>query len=410
MAQKIILFVSMLRDGVQEREYLCTDGSTVRGAQTNEAPLRYLLQRYPAIRELLCIVTPEAETAMQHLQKVFAEEFPELTLQRIPYDESAQVFSGEPLSQILDRVEAEDEILLETTGGLRNAMMYLLLISRALSYVAVRTVCAVYSQLNPAQIKDVSDLIRMFDLVGGMQELTSFGSVRTLRAYYGPQPDDPTIAGLLASLEDLGESIILCRTRQLDARMKAFGQALQAAKHCDDPLMCALLPAFRKKFGRKLNTVSLIKWCVDSDMLQQALTVYTERVPTLIMTRGDLLRVTNAPKVPAKSYEDPDAVQFLQGFLQLAGKNAPVEGGSALLHLREYAPKHICTILRASRGECVTCPEELKTAVENLALICRLAYPDGYYRSGWVDKLPQDKQRLAILHGILIQPIRWKEC
>ena len=40
MAQKIILFVSMLREGAQEKEYHCPDGSTVKGAQTNEAPLR----------------------------------------------------------------------------------------------------------------------------------------------------------------------------------------------------------------------------------------------------------------------------------------------------------------------------------------------------------------------------------
>lgn len=399
MAQKIILFVSMLREGAQEKEYHCPDGSTVKGAQTNEAPLRYLLRRYPETSELLCIVTPEAETAMQHLQKVFAEERPELILHRIPYDEGMQDFSGTPLNEILSHVEPEDEILLETTGGLRNAIMYLLLLSRVLSYVSVRTVCAVYSQLNPAQIKDVSDLIAMFDLVGGMQELTSFGSVRTLRAYYGQEPEDPSVAALLTALEALGESITLCRTRQLGARMKEFGQALSDAKHCNDPLMKALLPAFRNKFGKKLNTVSLIKWCVESDMLQQALTVYTERIPTLIMTRGDLLRVAGAQPIPAKDYEDPDAVQFLQGFLLLSGHDASAGSAGQLSRLREYVPAHISTILCVSRGESATYPKELKPAVENLALICRLAYPKGSYQYNWTESLPPEKSNLSVLDG-----------
>lgn len=96
MAQKIILFVSMLREGAQEKEYHCPDGSTVKGVQTNEAPLRYLLRRYPETSEPLCIVTPEAETAMQHLQKILAEERPALTLLRIPYDEGVQDFSDAP--------------------------------------------------------------------------------------------------------------------------------------------------------------------------------------------------------------------------------------------------------------------------------------------------------------------------
>lgn len=305
-----------------------------------------------------------------------------------------------PLNEILSHVEPEDEILLETTGGLRNAIMYLLLLSRMLSYVSVRTVCAVYSQLNPAQIKDVSDLIAMFDLVGGMQELTSFGSVRTLRAYYGQEPEDPAVAALLTALEALGESITLCRTRQLDMRMKEFGRALSDAKQCNDPLMRALLPAFRNKFGRKLNTVSLIKWCVESDMLQQALTVYTERIPTLIMTRGDLLRVAGVQPIPAKDYEDPDAVQFLQGFLLLSGHNASAGSAGQLSRLREYVPAHISTILCVSRGESATCPKELKPAVENLALICRLAYPKERYQYNWTESLPPEKSNLSVLDGV----------
>ena len=395
MAKKVILFISELHENMQEGEYRCPDGSMVKGAQTNEAPLRYLLQRYPEISELLCIVTPEAETAMKHLQEIFEKERPALTLRRIPYNERTQDFSGAPLNEILNSVEPGDEILLETTGGLRNAVMYLLLLSRVLSYVAVHTVCAVYSQLKPKQIKDVSNLIGMFELVGGMQELTSFGSVRTLRSYYGAEPTDPAIASLLTALEALGESITLCRTRQLDERMKEFGQALSNAKQCDDPLMRALLPAFYNKFGKKLNTVSLIKWCVESDMLQQALTVYTERIPTLIMTRGDLLCVSGAQPITAKKYEDPNAVQFLRGFLQLSSHNTAVDDTDLL---RKYVPMNINVVLGVSKDESKAYPEELKPAIENLALICRLAYPDGRYRQNWTEKLPPEKKKLAVLH------------
>lgn len=84
----------------------------------------------------------------------------------------------------MEKVQAEDEVLLETTGGFRNAVMDLLLLSRILSYTGVKTIGAVYSNYPKTEIEDLSHLIGFFDLVGGMQELTSFGSVKTLRAYY----------------------------------------------------------------------------------------------------------------------------------------------------------------------------------------------------------------------------------
>lgn len=400
MATKIILFVSSLPRTLERMTYLCPDGSTVEGAQTNEAPVRYLLGRYPQVSEILCIVTPEAEPACDYLDRALKENRPELVLRRIPYREGED-FNGAPLSAILSAVQAGDEILLETTGGFRNAVMYLLLLSRVLSYVGVRTVYAVYSNFPRKRIEDISHLIGLFDLVGGMQELSSFGSARTLRTYYGPTPADPAIGGLLTSMEQLSETITLCRTNQLGERMKAFNQAMEIAKDCADPLMRELLPAFREKFGKKLNTVSLIKWCVESDMLQQALTVYTERIPRLIMTRGDLLRWDEnfAPAIPRQEYEDPDAVQFLKGFLMLSASRPIAEPAlDQTAALRNYVPAHTEEILRATQGKCADIPPEFGGAVENLVLILNLAYPyGGSYHEDWTERLPPGKEFLAPL-------------
>ena len=134
MSVKIILFVSSLPRTLERAAYLCPDGSAVEGAQTNEAPVRYLLSRYPEVSEILCIVTPEAESAYEYLGHTLNGDHPELILRCIPYQEGED-FNGAPLAAILGQVQSGDEILLETTGGFRNAVMYLLLLSRVLSYV-----------------------------------------------------------------------------------------------------------------------------------------------------------------------------------------------------------------------------------------------------------------------------------
>lgn len=330
MTRKIVLFLSERRSNAEKKTYRCPDGTSLEGTQTNEAPVKYLLRTYSDISDILCIVTPEAEkTALAGFRGMAAEEAPGAVLRTVPF-QTGQDFSDGALHEIVSDMEQGDEILLDTTGGFRNAIMDLLLLSRVLSYKGVQTICAVYSNFKTGQVEDVSRLIGMFELVGGMQELTRFGSVSTLRRYYQAQPadkQDQKITNLLTAMERLTETITLCRTRLIDQRMEQFDSALCAAEDCDDPLMRALLPVFRSKFGKKLTTPGLIKWCVESDMLQQALTIYKERIPAYILReRKDLLTVR--PNAPApsnlKDYEDEEEARFYEHLLKMGANMCKV--------------------------------------------------------------------------------------
>ena len=202
MARRIILFLSDYKEDAREKRYRCPVGEDVAGVQTNEAPVRYLLRQYSGVEEIVCIVTPRAKAAAwAPFRDRIAGEYPNIVLTEIPYEEGED-FAGAPLAGIMGRVRAGDEVLLETTGGFRNAVMDLLLLSRVLSYTGVRTIGAVYSSFQKEEVEDLSRLIGSFELVAGMQELTSFGSVRTLRTYYG-QTEDAKIRGLRTAMEDL---------------------------------------------------------------------------------------------------------------------------------------------------------------------------------------------------------------
>lgn len=232
---------------------------------------------------MICIVTQRGRETLQEVRTLVAPTVTEVTF------EEGEDFAAGPLAMIMELVVKGDEILLELTGGLRDAVMQLLLTSRALSYSGIPTAGAVYANFGSREVVDCFPLIRFFDLVGGMQELSSFGSVYTLRAYYQDRIE-PEITALLDAMEALHEDITLCRTGKIDRHIAAFNAAMEAAQSCSDPLMRALLPAFRAKFKKKLNVPGLIRWCLGSDMLQQALTIYKERIPGYILnTRGDTL-------------------------------------------------------------------------------------------------------------------------
>ena len=325
MVRKIILFLSDFKKDASEKEYICPDCSVVAGSQTNDAPVRYLLNTYPEVSEIICIVTSLAkETALEHFEAVVRGISPEIQLTSVSYEED-QDFSVAAIPNILRHVDENDEILLDVTGGFRNANMHLLLLSRVLSYNRVKAAGAVYSNLKTSTVEDVSHLIDLFELVGGMQEMTSFGSVTTLRAYYdklyrsGRQKDEK-ILNLLTAVERLTETITMCRTSAIDDRLEKFNEAIEDAETCSDPLMKTLLPVFRKKYGRKLTTPGLINWCVENGMVQQALTLYKERIPTYLMRdRKDLIEPKpGIPPVEKRNvYANDDEALFYERLLKL---------------------------------------------------------------------------------------------
>ena len=340
MANKIILFVSILRADSKEQSYSAPNGKTYTGLQTNEAPVQYLLETHPDISEIICVVTKEAEkeayneagnklilaNAWEQFRKTIIKSSGKEPTKINWYSERS--FEMDILPKILEKIEANDTIYLETSGGKRDNVMYLTLLSRALTYQGVTIGQAVYSDFEKKQIKDITDQYRLFDLIGGMQDMASFGNVGKLREYLGNPAEDILIENLLSAMEVLFENITLCRTKNIDASMESFNKALKEAENCENPLMRQLLPAFQKKFGKdkKLTIPRLIQWCVGSDMVQQALTVYTERIPAYVMNKSKMLRVTPeeldrvSEKATDAAYRDPCTIAFTDGFLKLADR------------------------------------------------------------------------------------------
>lgn len=369
MARKIILFLSEYKESAKERRYRCPVGDDVIGAQTNEAPVHYLLRQYSNVNEIICIVTERArEKGWEVFQNKIREENVDVAVTEVPYEEGSNFAEG-ALTKIMEKVRAGDEVLLETTGGFRNAVMDMLLLSRVLSYVGVKTIGAVYSNYQKAEIEDLSRLIGFFDLVGGMQELTSFGSVKSLRAYYA-ETDDQKIEGLLSAMENLYETITLCKTKRIDGCMQAFDMALTEAETCEDMMMRQLLPAFRGKFGKKLTTPGLIKWCIQSDMLQQAVTVYTERIPAFIIECGHFIEVTPFARTPeVREYEDAAAVRFMRDFMTLSKKPGP--GRHSLRTLDDNSPMVYVDTIEHLKDMLVQSGYKLRCPISQMQQICR---------------------------------------
>ena len=380
MSKKILLFLSELRqesgkksEKKSEKEYLCPDESKVSGVQSNEAPVKYLLQHYENVSEILCVVTKEAKKSgwdwfCDAIKKVKEN----IKIIEIPCDgEDSETFIKGPMQQILEKIESGDELLLETTGGFRNAIIYMILAAHA----GIQITGAVYSNFQKGKIEDLSQTMQLFDLVEGMKEMTSFGSVEDIRKYYGQTEEkDEKIKNLLVAVEEMTEAISLCRTDTLDAKMEQFNVAMQDAKRSSDLLFRQLLKGFRQKFGEQWNVFTILRWCVDSGMIQQAMTIYTEKMPAYIIKQG-LLEVDRDVKVSNKlEHEDENAVVFVKGFLKLAEPEKKEMRNKFQSYLKENSSE-IASWCFEKR---ITLPEndELYTGVENVVRFIRYFYSE----------------------------------
>lgn len=311
-------------------QYSCPDGSTVTGRQTNEAPLKYLLGRDPEIQEILCILTGKGTfpgsygvSPYDYLREQLGLEHPHVRFVPIDFGEGESFYSG-PLPEILDHITPEDEIYLETTGGFRDTVSQLLLISRILLYQGTRLAGAVYSRFPARVIEDVTDTYQTFDLINGLNEFQHFAGMANLESYYGgTRSMSGELQELLSSMRQLSESITLCRTN-LEEKLLTFQQCLDAADGSGDPLLQVLLPIFRQKFLRLKTIPDIVRWCLDNNMLQQALTIYNERMPRYLISQKRILRVPSSVFNNKSDVQDKYSYALNRGFLFLGQNTADI--------------------------------------------------------------------------------------
>lgn len=370
---KIILSLSSMREGAKPCRFRCPENLSIQGTQTNEAPVKYLLKKDPAIKRIICLVTPTArKNALQHFRREITGAAPWVQIELIDVPDRGQL-PQEAMAEVIRKLNPGDSVYMDSSGGTRYTIMGLMQLTRILEYKGVRLRQVVYANLSAGQqpvLDDVTHLYRGLDLISGMHELADFGSVDTLNRFFRRQatPDAAVIVRLLDAIAQMTEAITLCRLGTLKSAVAGYREALEQAKVIKDPLMRELLEIFREKFGDEITTPWLVNWCLDHRMLIQALSIYREWMPEYILRHSGLF--TAVPELPeswrANPYQD-DHVFLWTWLLNLA---KPEGGGWLHIH---HTLDTIQNLHRYIRGS--------GFAVTDVAAVRRLAWDSLYIQT-----------------------------
>lgn len=322
----LILFLSDYKEKSNEYDYTYVEENvTYKGIQTNDAPVRCLMDRAckdkNPIDKVLCIVSRKVytetyvnndngETFTAYDRFVYDVLKAEVDVQPIYYD--FDVDSGEIINQndvdeyifkqmynLLSDNIIDSNIYIDYTGGMRDINYLMTTITRLLELKKAKCHEIVYSQFSDKRIYSLRDSYFISVMENGIEEFLTTGRVSILdRAFkYPASMQNNQIKALLNELRNFSDSVTLCDINfMVDAVgniNKCMDRILKSEnKDIGTEMFSVFIPDMKRDMyldrmfdNNKFNPIWLIQWCVDNKLYQQALTLVESLMPEYLLNK-----------------------------------------------------------------------------------------------------------------------------
>ena len=315
----ILLFLSDTKENQKTFIYKDEQGNTYEGNHTNDAPLRYLInhinQSNTKLSQILCITSLKvkqeqfAEPALIHYQRIVFEESGEnVHLEEIPYDyqivdgqfvdvERLEERSFQIYNAIKDIDLSKSHIYVDYTGGLRDISYLMTSLIRYFEITGVKCQKVIYSNFQSKSINDISYIYEMYQMISGTNEFISYGNAKQLKELF-KNDHDPLIKDVINSIVNFSNTLSLCNVAQIDKSITDVVSSIEKFEKFDykdikHASLQYLIPTIKENMqlnkiviNHQINYPLLIKWCLRNDLLQQAITLYIEKMPHYYLNNG----------------------------------------------------------------------------------------------------------------------------
>lgn len=259
-----------------------------------------------------------------YFNKAIAPSFSEITVE-IPcgnsLDDTKQLGNNiiclcEAIVAYKEQLPAKSKIKLyiDTTGGFRNAAMLFLIVGRIMSYLGIEVANIFYTSWNKGKctVHEIKDIYDLLDLIAGFEEFLMFGSAKKLNDHYkldsfvrtkGDQDlNQKSINDLIKAMNRFSDVINISRRGEFKTELSYLAERLskirfdqdssvedfnyQLIKFLREPIEKEYTSLFEPKVLNTNDDLSYVEWCLKHDYVQQALTLFKECVPTVLIEKG----------------------------------------------------------------------------------------------------------------------------
>lgn len=329
----LIFFMSKL-SGTSEPVRYNSDSISIEGMQTNEAAAKHLIhclsEKEEKLDKIIAITSREAKDKAAEVfsngVKDFCKNkynFPQI-LTIDTYNENGNLSDETVLEKVMGNISSADSVYLDVSGGKRTDVDMILLLMKLVKYKGICLKDAFYSSLDTSKgekkgtISSHNAFYRYLDILDGVNQFAVTGRTDQLSEYFSSFPKTSIERRLLGVMEEFSESIILCNISLLDdilKRMKSLMKEVSDTRceGMDGFLFSQLFPVFYKKFfgtSEEPDYCHIIIWCLENHLIQQAVTIYIEKIPKYLFDKKMIAATDELKKQVSDVYSKPEQLNI----------------------------------------------------------------------------------------------------
>lgn len=292
------------------------------GCQTNDAPTRFLLEltkrNGEPIDKIFCLVSKDVytkklpyfknedsklelekgKTAFDRFSALIKNEVGS-SIEIIPiyYDFDPNNEDFDPKDKptyIYNQIKTSDigeSIYIDYTGGLRDSSLFMIALIRYLEFRGIVCKDIIYSDFfsKPKTIRNIRYIYDMFDMINGVSEFVGTGNARQLVDLQNKlenTTNNDIVKIFVANLQDFSNAIAICDVSKIQTTIESISNAINTLENdtSDDifvQMFKTLIPTVKEKLyidKTHPSILDLSQWCLDNNMLQQAVTIYNEKI------------------------------------------------------------------------------------------------------------------------------------
>ena len=310
----------------EEKNYLVDlndyDGVPILAVHTNESILKCIshlksVNGNGGINKIIALVSSIADnqisevfnkTAFDYYSEKVKECCGDIEIKKINIEtaENKPIPEAQILNQICSQIVPSDVVYIDNAGGARTTSSLIQLLAKLLKYKGIKNPYNLYSDIqnNQARIYDVSAFMEMTEIADAMNEFMTSGKAEQLNNIFKDKNLPEQYKKLLKIITEFSDKIRLGVVDSLDSTVEKLKQALDDCKSCSvenaDNIGIIILKQFLETIDNKLigdmqegpDYLKITQWCIENGLIQQALTVFNEKMPRYLFNKG-YIKVTD---------------------------------------------------------------------------------------------------------------------
>lgn len=216
---------------------------------------------------------------------------------------------AEILDELCQHINIDDVVYIDIAGGRRTTSNVIQLLAKLLKYKGVKNPYSLYSDINGPEgvISETSSFVKMTDLLDAFNEFMTTGKSYKLSECMKKSSNalNSKIEALLEAMRKFSDKIQIGNIENLDSTVSELEKNIHACERIDNSanieivILKQFLPVIKDKLigdNEKISYIKIVKWCLDNRLIQQALTIFVEKIPIYIFEQGIIKAVVDVTK------------------------------------------------------------------------------------------------------------------